>query len=215
MRPYSLIKSITIGSGAILFSTALLAAEFHVSVNGDDAASGKKKAPLHTIQRAAELARPGDVITVHEGVYRERINPPRGGTSDSMRIVYQAAKGEKVVIKGSEVVKGWEVVSNGIWKVTLPNSFFGDFNPYSDLVEGDWFDAKDREHHAGTVYLNEEWRIEAAAFEDLFSSEEALWFAEVDETTTTIWSHFNDSDPNKETDMVEGKERNADVGWDV
>ena len=42
---------------------------------------GSKSAPLRTIQRAADLARPGDVITVHEGIYRERVNPPRGGTS--------------------------------------------------------------------------------------------------------------------------------------
>ena len=31
---------------------------------------------------AARLVQPGDVITVHEGVYRERVNPPRGGASD-------------------------------------------------------------------------------------------------------------------------------------
>ena len=81
------------------------AAEFHVAVNGNDSNPGTPAAPLRTIQRAADLAQPGDVITVHEGVYRERINPPRGGESDAKRIVYQAAPGEKVEIKGSEVVK--------------------------------------------------------------------------------------------------------------
>ncbi len=74
---------------------------------------------------------PGDTITVHKGVYRERINPPRGGESDAKRITYQAAKGEKVVIKGSEVIKGWKKVEGDTWKVTVPNSFFGDFNPIS------------------------------------------------------------------------------------
>ena len=77
---------------------------------------------------------------MHEGVYRERINPPRGGESDTKRIVYQAAPGEKVEIKGSEVVKNWVKVQDDVWKVTLPNSFFGSFNPYSDLIRGDWFD---------------------------------------------------------------------------
>jgi len=43
------------------------------------------------------------MITVYEGTYHERINPLRGGQSDSKRITYQAAKGEKVVIKGSEI----------------------------------------------------------------------------------------------------------------
>ena len=50
---------------------------------------------------------PGDVITVYKGVYRERIDPPRGGSSDDKRIVYRAAPGEKVVIKGSEIAKEW------------------------------------------------------------------------------------------------------------
>ena len=99
---------------------------------------------MRTIQRAADLAQPGDVITVHAGVYRERVSPPRGGESDTKRIVYQAASGEKVEIKGSDVVKNWEKVQNDTWKVTLPNTFFGKFNPYSDLVHGDWHAAPHR-----------------------------------------------------------------------
>jgi len=81
-----------------------LAKEFHVSVNGNDTDNGSRLKPFKTISAAAQVAQPGDVITVHAGVYRERINPPRGGESDAKRIVYQAARGEKVEIKGSEVV---------------------------------------------------------------------------------------------------------------
>ncbi len=145
----------------------LAAAEFHVAVTGNDANRGTKAAPLRTIQRAAELAQPGDVITVHAGTYRERINPPRGGASDKERIVYQAAKGEAVEIKGSEVVKSWVKVQDDVWKVTLPNSFFGGFNPYSDLIHGDWFNRKGRDHHTGAVYLNGDWLIEAAKLEEV------------------------------------------------
>ena len=54
------------------------------------------------------------------GVYRERVNPPRGGESDTKRIVYQAASGEQVVITGSEAVKKWEKVQDGVWKATIP-----------------------------------------------------------------------------------------------
>ena len=70
---------------------------------GKDSNRGTRSAPLRTIQHAAELAQPGDIITVHAGVYRERVNPPRGGISDTQRIVYQAAKGERVEVKGSEM----------------------------------------------------------------------------------------------------------------
>jgi hypothetical protein len=119
--------------------------------------------PLKAISAAAELAQPGDTVIVHEGIYREEINPPRGGTSDADRIVYTAAPGAKVVIKGSEPVKGWTRVQNDTWKVTLPNSFFGDFNPYSDLIRGDWFGAKGRTHHTGAVYIDGHWLKEAAS----------------------------------------------------
>ena len=154
---------------AIALAAAVHAAEFHVATTGNDANPGTQAAPLRTIQHAADLAQPGDVITVHEGVYRERISPPRGGESDAKRIVYQAAPGEKVEIKGSEIVKGWVKVQGDVWKVTLPNAFFGNFNPYSDLIHGDWFNPKGREHHTGAVYLNGEWLAEAAKLDDLLN----------------------------------------------
>ena len=87
--------------GVLLLSAACGAAEYHVSVNGDDANDGSPSRMLKTISAAAALAAPGDVITVHEGTYRERVTPPRGGESDAKRIVYQAAPGERAVIKGS------------------------------------------------------------------------------------------------------------------
>jgi len=173
--------------------------EYHVSVRGDDSADGSEARMLRTISAAARLAQAGDVITVHEGVYRERIAPPRGGTSDRERIVYRAAPGEKVVVKGSEVIRGWQKVQNDTWKVALPNGFFGDFNPYSDLIRGDWFNPKKREHHTGAVYLNEHWLTEAAQRDDVLkpAGETPLWFGKVDEETTTIWAQFKGVDPNE------------------
>ena len=176
------------------------ATEFHVSVKGNDSNRGTKDSPLRTIQRAAELAQPGDVITVHEGVYRERVNPPRGGTSDKKRIVYQAAPGEKVEIKGSEAAKNWTKVQDDVWKVTLPNSFIGGFNPYNDLIRGDWFNPKKREHHTGAVYLNGEWLIEAAALDDVMKplGETPLWFGKVEGGSTTLWAQFKGVNPNEQ-----------------
>ena len=153
----------------ILAVTAQLASgkEFHVSATGSDRNKGSVAKPFRTISAAAGVAQPGDVITVHAGVYRERITPPRGGMSDTKRIVYQAAPGEKVEIKGSEVVTNWVKVQDDVWKVTLPNSFFGSFNPYSDLIHGDWFNPQGRQHHTGAVYLNGDWLTEAAKLDDV------------------------------------------------
>jgi len=179
------------------------AREYHVSPAGSDGNCGSKAEPFRTISAAARIARPGDVITVHEGVYRERVNPPRGGESDTKRIVYRAAPGEKVVIKGSEIVKDWEKVGDGVWKCTLPNSFFGDFNPYSDVIGGEWYHQKGFVRHSGAVYLNGRWLDEAPTLEHVLSSIGArrLWKAKVDEDNTTIWARFKDVDPNAE--MVE------------
>ena|SRR5215469_13474930 len=97
--------------------SAASATEFHVAVNGSDDNLGTKRAPFRTIRHAADLAQPGDFITVHKGIYRERVNPPRGGTSDKERITYQAAPGEKVVITGF----GQKHFTSSVW-AQMPES---------------------------------------------------------------------------------------------
>ena len=190
---------------------SLQAAEFHVAKNGKDANVGSAKRPMLTIQAAAERAKPGDTITVYEGIYRERINPPCGGTSDEQRITYRAADGEDVIIKGSEVVTGWTQAGNDVWQVVLPDSFFGDFNPFGDEVQGHWFEGKGRKHHSGAVYLNGHWLAEAETKEALFKTQKqkrdtSKWFAEVDESYTTIWAQFKGVDPNRELTEVNARQ---------
>ncbi|HTL16988.1 MAG TPA: DUF1565 domain-containing protein, partial [Patescibacteria group bacterium] len=197
----------------ILVSATAPGKELFVAPYGKDSNVGTSRAPLRTIQRGAELAQPGDTITVRAGVYRERITPPRGGTSDKRRIIYQAAKNERVELKGSEVITNWAKVQDNVWKATIPNSFFGHFNPYEDLIHGDWFDPKGRLHHTGAVYLNGEWLVEATTIEEVLAPEgsqpawlrgwqqpekPALWFAKVDETNTTIWAQFGNLNPNQQ-----------------
>lgn len=179
-------------------SHALQATEYHVATSGDDAHPGSLAAPFRTIQHAAELAQPGDIVTVHAGVYRERVNPPRGGRSDADRIVYRAAPGENVEIKGSEIVTGWKPTGNDTWTVTVPNTMFGGFNPYSDLIHGDWFNPKGRAHHTGAVYLDGIWLAEAARREEVLAPADPrnpLWFAKVDDHDTTLWAQFPGVDP--------------------
>ena len=194
------MKTLISLSFVVALAVSLQAAEFHVAIGGKDSNAGTQAAPLRTIQRAAELAQPGDTITVHEGIYRERVAPPRGGESDAKRIVYQAAPGEKVEIRGSEVVKDWVKVQEGVWKVVVPNSLFGTFNPFADLIQGDWFKPRDRQHHTGATYLNGEWLAEAAAKDDVLKPAETLplWFAEVGQDATTIWAQFPGVNPNEQ-----------------
>jgi len=184
----------------ILTTSCTTAREYHVSPAGDDGNDGTAQQPLRTISAAARLAQPGDVVTIHAGVYRERVTPPRGGTSDHKRIIYQAATGEEVVLKGSEIVKGWRKSTQDTWKVSIENSFFGDFNPYSDLINGDWFNDKGREHHTGAVYVGGHWLTEAANLDEVnrpVNDDTPLWFGQVDEEHTTIWAQFEGIDPNE------------------
>ncbi len=193
----------------VFFAFPILATEYHVSSKGNDDNEGSDSNPFKTVSAAAQKAQPGDVITVHEGTYRERINPPRGGESDSKRIVYQAASGEKVLIKGSEVVKNWQNAEGTVWKVSLPNTYFGDYNPYQDLIEGDWFDGRERDHHTGEVFLNGKSMYEKATlnavmnpapYEDSRDIKFSIytWYCESDDQKTTIWANFHENDPNKE-----------------
>ncbi|MDR1130369.1 MAG: right-handed parallel beta-helix repeat-containing protein [Prevotellaceae bacterium] len=185
------------------------AREYHVSTKGNDAGTGSETAPFRTINRAAQAAYPGDVITVHAGTYREWVNPPRGGTSDDNRIVYRAAPGERVEIKGSEVVNTWTAEGDGVWKVTLPNSFFGDYNPYSDPIYGDWFSGRKRVHHTGEVFLNNKSLYEKETLDKVRNPEVYsrskdpdgslyTWYCESDAQNTTIWANFHKYSPNKE-----------------
>lgn len=82
--------------------------EYHVNRTiGSDQNKGDAQHPLKTIQAAAERVQPGDEVIVHTGIYREQVSPVRGGT-EKQPIIFRAAPGEKVEIKGSEVMKGWK-----------------------------------------------------------------------------------------------------------
>lgn len=190
------------------------AKEYHVAVTGSDASNGSKETPFKTINWAAQKALPGDTVTVHNGVYREWVNPLNGGERDGKRILYRVAEGEKAEIKGSELVTGWkrEKKNKSVWKVVLPNSFFGNYNPFNDRLYGDWL-WSERIHHTGDVYLNDVSLYEEFSLDKVYAPDTLrtvrdpqgctnVWFAEVDADNTTIYANFGDVDPNKEVTEV-------------
>jgi len=193
---------------------------YHVAKYGSDQNPGTEQKPFLTINRAASVAMAGDTVIVHEGEYREWVKPRYPGLSDKRRITYMAAEGEKVVIKGSERIQNWQHVEGNVWKVVLPNSFFGDYNPYALEIFGDWLVTVEEKKHLGDVYLNGMSFYEVNRYEDMFSPpvrSEALdhwtqevvpmhnpeqtkyvWYTEVDDENTTIWANFHGTDPNSE-----------------
>lgn len=192
--------------------------------------NGSSEKPFLTIQRAADIAVAGDKIIVHEGIYRECVKPANGGTDDKKRIIYEAC-GDKVVICGSEPVNGWTQVTDKVWKVTLDDSFFGDFNPFTTVLAGDWLvDPLDKPVHLGDVYLNGRSMYETFSFEEVCNTSIRTvspyetwdnrpehivdcdftihqWFAKWDNHNTTIFANFGELNPNKES--VEISKRSA------
>ena len=192
---------------------------YHVAKNGSDTGQGTKQDPFLTINKAAEVAVAGDTVTVHQGVYREQVNPQNPGLSEWRRITYQAAEGEKVVIKGSEQIQNWEQEEGSVWKVVIPNDFFGEFNPYKEKIFGDWIEYNPN-RHLGEVYLNGKSFYEVETLDEVHKGEEVtemvdhwtrkevpshdpeqtkyVWYTEVDEEQTTIYANFHGYNPNEE-----------------
>ncbi len=180
---------------------------YHVSKKGCDSYDGSVDAPFLSISKAAAVAVAGDKIVVGEGTYREWVKPSRGGNRPDNRITYTAAPNEKVVIKGSEIARCWEKVEGGVYKHIVDNSLFGDYNPYTTEIDGDWMiDPKEYRVHTGEVYLKSakirEGVIHSYSGEFLPITDAAFtkycWYADVDRDTTTIYANFQDFDPNSE-----------------
>ena len=199
-----------------------MTSELHVATSGSDDADGSPDRPFRTINQAAAVARAGDTVVVHAGEYREWVQPQHGGLSDTRRITYQAAAGERVVIKGSEPVTDWQPAGGTVWQATVPNSLFGTFNPFAEEVAGDWVVYREGapRKHLGDVYLNGLSFFEVASRAEVADpplrkeltddwtgvadpvrnpeQTQLVWYAEVGAETTTIWANFQQADPNQQ-----------------
>jgi len=192
---------------------------YHVNKTGSDLGKGTEKDPFLSINKAAAVAVAGDTIIVHEGEYREWVKPQNSGLSNVRRITYQAADGEKVIIKGSEQIQNWEQVEGTVWKAVVANQLFGEYNPFKEEIFGDWV-VYNPGRHLGDVYLNGKSFYEAETLDQVHNPQKQtevldhwtnkivpvrqpeqtkfVWFAEVDETTTIIYANFHEFNPNEE-----------------
>ena len=140
------------------------------------------------------MAQPGDTVTVHGGTYRERVDPARGGTA-AQPIVYRAADGEAVAIKGSEPITTWKQGTGMVWSVTLPSTFFGTFNPYTAAVSGNYL-VSGQWHHLGQVYLDDEALLKVQTEGEL-GSKPNTWYTAQSNGQTVISANFGGKDPNR------------------
>ena len=128
---------------AVLFIpfAALHAAEIYVAPDGKDAATGAQSAPFQTIQNAYAHASPGDTIVLREGIYREAVSLKNKSGTEGSPITLVAAKGEKPVISGLDVLKlEWkETPQPGIFVAPLDtNSIAQLFYNGKPMLEARW-----------------------------------------------------------------------------
>ncbi len=181
----------------------------HIYVEADArrGGDGTKERPLRSLAQAAKLAVAGDEVIVAPGIYREYVDPVNAGTPDR-RIVYRSAVKNGAVITGAEPVKNWEHWKGDVWVVRIPNGLFGDYNPYTTYVRGDWYNAI-QPVHTGEVYLKDKSFYEAQSLEQVenpviykgsWDQEDTLykWYTEQDGDTTVIYANFQGADPNQE-----------------
>jgi hypothetical protein len=89
----------SIGTG----NSAPAAAKLYVAAGGSDTNPGTEVAPFKTIQRAANVAKPGTTVYVGPGTYRENVRHSTSGTAAArIRFVSNPKWGAKVVGGGTE-----------------------------------------------------------------------------------------------------------------
>lgn len=177
--------------------------QIYVDAHAEHDGNGTKQLPFKRIQEAAAIARPGDLVKVMPGVYRESVDPHFAGTKDKP-ILYQAVKQNLTIITGAEKVDDWELVGVDVWRTVIANQRFGKYNPYTIHVQTD-----SDFQHTGEVFLNNRALYEVDSLAkvkapqmgaiDQNPDRQYVWYTCQDQkmNTTVIYANFQGKDPNR------------------
>lgn len=182
---------------------------YYVDCNSKNKPNGSKENPFLKIQDAADIAVAGDEIIVAPGIYRENVDPKNAGTAEKP-IIYRSEKLKAAHITGAEKVSTWEKYEGDVYTASVSNDIFGSFNPYKELVKGDWFIAY-MTAHLGDVFLNEKSMYEVQSLDEVKNPKiytaswdqpftKYTWYATQDEekNETVFYANFQGLDPNNE-----------------
>ena len=103
------MRSIFLLSTAVLLCGSLASGAVYYAdaSKGDDAAAGTEAAPWKTISRGVKDLKPGDVLRIAAGTYRETVNVACRGTAEAP-ITIQGTGG-RVLVTGADEIKRWKV----------------------------------------------------------------------------------------------------------
>ena len=79
------------------------AAEYYVSPAGNNGNPGTRESPWKTIQKAADVMKPGDTVRIAAGVYHETVRTVRDGSPEPGMIIFAALGDGPAVLDGSGV----------------------------------------------------------------------------------------------------------------
>ena len=181
--------------------------EYFVDANVSVTGNGTKNAPFKTINEAAAIACSGDVVKVLPGIYRENVNPAKGGNIDKP-IHYISVKDKAAVITGADRADNWEHYDGNVWKLVILPEYFKERNPFITLIAGDWYIVASAAH-TGDVYIDSKSMYEVNSLNEVMNPVKSTiswdkdfsvytWYTTQENNNTVIYANFNGRNPNVE-----------------
>lgn len=177
---------------------------------GDDTYNGNSNKPFKTIEKASSLVKPGDMIIVYPGIYRERIVPQCSGTNINKKIspiVYRGVTdqfGNKPIIRGSCPWLATDFTNN-ICSGIISDSLFTDLshidggNPFevpfsvtpygiNGLPEYNMKESMTPKPDPsisfclGQVFVNDQYYTQRGTEKDMLNTENTWWYNKINKT---------------------------------
>ncbi|MBI2844681.1 MAG: right-handed parallel beta-helix repeat-containing protein [Armatimonadetes bacterium] len=112
-RQFLLVATLAAAVSSIAHGTT-----YYVAPGGRNSNPGTKQNPFRTIQKAANVMKPGDTCLIREGIYRETVRPARSGVP-SQPIRFEAYPNEMAVVSGAESLLEWRTHEGHIYKTKV------------------------------------------------------------------------------------------------
>ena len=118
-----------------LSATANPSNQYFVSPKGSNNNPGTLERPFQTIQKCADIVKPGGTCSLRSGLYRETVRPALSGTS-SAPVTFAAYKDEDVTVSGADPVEEWSSFKGSVFRsqASLPTDRYNDTGFFANQV---------------------------------------------------------------------------------
>jgi hypothetical protein len=97
----------------LLLTSNAFAIEYFVSKNGSNTNGLSTQTAFATVQQAADVAGPGDIVNVMAGTYREQVVIRSNG------VIFRPYGGDQVTFNGADLMLNWIPVANSTYRTTM------------------------------------------------------------------------------------------------